>query len=391
MGNIKIRTLMKKLILFISIFISFYSGLWAQCQNKVSSDAPGERVNNRLRPGNARYGNPYTMFKMDSKDFDYTSALNQIRINIKNGAPKSENTPFQNDYANLYHQLFVAATDFNEPAVCPHLQENEDCTHPQWVKNNAIIYLVGLKYQVNSNNIGEFVEMNDSIRNYYAERAYTGLKNLNPKIESCWSGAGEGCDFLRNKAPQLVQYLQAYDLLKTGGKIAHYADDNSSDDCNPRNKLRQFASNMYKFSDAIINSSNGWKKNSGIICASAIGMAAIVLNDAGSTKRSFKPKNWFNRANGIPGGEDNILMLIGWGEDGIEDNFFIGDHGPFAEDVPQSSPDGKSGYAEGPDYFHYTCRVFLPYLRALDNYLPDDNLNNFLKQERYKNILLWSD
>jgi D-aminopeptidase len=95
---------------------------------------------------------------------------------------------------------------------------------------------------------------------------------------------------------------------------------------------------MYKYSDAIINSTNGWKKNSGIICASAIGMAAIVLNDAGSTKRSFKPKNWFNRANGIPGGEDNILMLIGWGEDGIEDNFFIGDHGPFAEDVPQSSP-----------------------------------------------------
>jgi hypothetical protein len=267
---------MKKLILLLILFATFETSLSAQCQTEVSSKAPGERVNNRLRPGNARYGNPYTMFKMETKDFDYISALIQIRINIKNGAPKSENTPFQNDYAYLYHQLFVAATNFNEPQVCPHLQDAEDCLHPQWVKNNAVIYLVGLKYQVNSSNIGEFVEMNDSIRNFYAERAYLGLKNLNPKIESCWLGGGsDGCKNLRNKAPQLIQYLQAYDLLKTGGKIAHYADDNSSDDCNPRNKLRQFAANMYRNADPIINSSTGWKKNHGIICASALGMAAI--------------------------------------------------------------------------------------------------------------------
>ena len=268
---------MKKAIILLAFIDIFYSSVHAQCQNEISSDAPRERVNNRLSPGNARYGNPYTMFKMETKDFDYTEALNQIRLNIKSGAPLTIERIFQNDYADLYHQIFVAATDSSEPEVCPHLQDEENCLHPQWVKNNAIVYLVGLKYQVNSSNIGEFVEMNDSIKNYYAERAYKGLQNLNPKIESCWvGGRSDGCKNLRNKSPQLIQYLQAYDLLKTGGKIAHNADDNNSDDCNPRNKLRQFAANMYRNADPIINSSSGWKKNHGIICASVLGMAAIL-------------------------------------------------------------------------------------------------------------------
>ncbi|MCA0426664.1 MAG: hypothetical protein LCH37_04440, partial [Bacteroidetes bacterium] len=148
---------MKKAIILLAFIDIFYSSVHAQCQNEISSDAPRERVNNRLSPGNARYGNPYTMFKMETKDFDYTEALNQIRLNIKSGAPLTIERIFQNDYADLYHQIFVAATDSSEPQVCPHLQDEENCLHPQWVKNNAIVYLVGLKYQVNSSNIGEFV------------------------------------------------------------------------------------------------------------------------------------------------------------------------------------------------------------------------------------------
>ncbi len=61
---------MKKVILLLIVFAIFDCSLNAQCQTEVSSNAPIERVNNRLRPGNARYGNPYTMFKMDRKDFD---------------------------------------------------------------------------------------------------------------------------------------------------------------------------------------------------------------------------------------------------------------------------------------------------------------------------------
>ena len=53
-------------------------------------------------------------------------------------------------------------------------------------------------------------------------------------------------------------------------------------DCSPRNKLRQFARNLYLQSNSIINSTSGWKKNHGIASASALLMAAQVLNDAGT-------------------------------------------------------------------------------------------------------------
>ena len=57
-----------------------------------------------------------------------------------------------------------------------------------------------------------------------------------------------------------MQYLQAYDLLKAGGKIAKYAEDASSDDCTPRNQLRQYSKELYVASNNVINSDLGWKK-----------------------------------------------------------------------------------------------------------------------------------
>jgi hypothetical protein len=97
-------------------------------------------------------------------------------------------------------------------------------------------------------------------------------------------GTSVRCGKVRIKAAELTLYLQAYDLLKTGeGGIApNDGDRNSSDgDCSPRNKLREFTRYLYVQSNSIVNSSTGWKKNHGIICLSAIGLGAIVLNDAG--------------------------------------------------------------------------------------------------------------
>jgi len=117
------------------------------------------------------------------------------------------------------------------------------------------------------------------------------------------------------------------------------------------------------------------EKNHGIICASALGMAAVVLNDAGTETNfywclggiksifgteevvyapNYSPINWFDRAQGTSGGNNGIFG----GEDGLEDNFFVGDHGAGFRDVPQSSSDGTSGYAEGPGYFNDLAGVF---------------------------------
>jgi hypothetical protein len=84
-----------------------------------------------------------------------------------------------------------------------------------------------------------------------------------------------------------VYYLQAYDLLKAGNGIAAYdGDRNHSDgDCSPRNKLRKYTRDIYKYSEGdlgITEHAIGWKKNHGIACASALLMAAQVLNDAGT-------------------------------------------------------------------------------------------------------------
>lgn len=58
--------------------------------------------------------------------------------------------------------------------------------------------------------------------------------------------------------------------------------DVTDKDCAPRNKLREFARNLYIESEDVLNSFTGGKKNHGIICASVLGTVAIVLNLAGA-------------------------------------------------------------------------------------------------------------
>lgn len=105
---------------------------------------------------------------------------------------------------------------------------------------------------------------------YFVNNAINGLSDLNPEIISCYGGGD--CAEVHLKAFDLMQYLQAYDMLKTTGDIGQ---DYNLNDCSARNKLRKFARNLYTESDNVINSHTGWKRNHGIICASALGMAAI--------------------------------------------------------------------------------------------------------------------
>jgi hypothetical protein len=302
-----------------------------------------------------------------------------------------------------------------EPSKCP---ENAECAHPVWVKNNAIVYLIGLKLSIVSGKY-QFDSMTPTERDSFFNRAHEGLRNLNPNVVSCWGGSD--CGKVHFKAGQLVQYLQAYDLLKAKGGIPKNDGDRNGGSCTARNKLRQFARNLYVESDYIINSSLGWKKNHGIMCASALGVAAIVLNDAGVETGlmgnaggllptignfisgifgsivgepwphpTYSPLMWYQRAHGT-GGSSNI-GIASWGEDGIEDNFFKGDHANLlgSVDVPMTNADGTAGYAEGPTYFAYLSQIaWFQYLRASDNFLPKSSSKNYLAQQKYRNLLEW--
>ncbi len=72
----------------------------------------------------------------------------------------------------------------------------------------------------------------------------------------------------------------------------------------------------------------------------ALGMAAIVLGEAGSWRDKYDPKNWFNRAHGTYHWQfpcfDNC-------DDGLEDNFFHGRHIYGAYNTPTTNSKGTAG------------------------------------------------
>ncbi len=274
---------LKKVICFaIIIFASlcYSKNASGQCYYHDESNPPEELFRKRVREDGMRYGNPYTMFVRDDK-FNKDTSLLQIRKNINNYIITDYEFKIYS-YADLYKGIYKSAIAA-EPDRCPGLQEEQTCLHPAWVKNNAIVYLLELKYDTTEQGKDTLIPFEPEDKNRFFDRANQGLRNLNPNVQFCIWGASYGCKKVRNKAIQLVYYLQAYDLLKTGGGIAAYdGDRNHSDgDCSPRNKLREFTRNLYVQSNSIVNSSTSWKKNHGIICLSAIGLAAIVLNDAG--------------------------------------------------------------------------------------------------------------
>jgi len=133
---------MKKIFTLI-IVICCFNNLKAQCDYANFSDAPEELFRKRVKEMGMRYGNPYTMF-VKGDNFDLDTTLSQIRKNIKTGQPFADFLNIKNDYARLYFQLYQYAHDNVEPSKCP---ENAECAHPVWVKNNAIVYLIGIGYK----------------------------------------------------------------------------------------------------------------------------------------------------------------------------------------------------------------------------------------------------
>jgi hypothetical protein len=174
-----------------------------------------------------------------------------------------------------------------EPDACT--EEFDTCPHAHWTKYNALVFFIGMKDSLGPDGKFYLVPMTDFERANYFIRAQTGLTNMNWVVENCVLGA-LNCSRIRRRALHFVSYIQSYDLLKSfgehwGGSVSPdyiRGDNRNTLTCNPRNKLRRFARELYNESDPIINSTFGWKKNHGIICASALGLAAIVLNDAGT-------------------------------------------------------------------------------------------------------------
>jgi hypothetical protein len=393
MGHLRTkRTLMKQLLTLL-LLIGVINIVTSQsCDNEFS--VPNELNRGRYQPEGFNYGNPYTMFNKRKPDWNLAVELFKIRSLIISQVDKNNKKAF--GYASLYLKIY-------ENALIDTFQEcNDDqgrgCLRPGWARDNAIVHLIGLKYEsVGTNDKDTFIYTPNPVHpggKSFSDRANDGLRNLNPEIISCWGG--DDCDVLKDKAFDLIYYLQAYDLLKTSGYFLEGDGDRNKDNCTARNKLREFSRNFYDESNRVINSNLGWKKNHGIICASALGMASIVLNDAGVEtewisgifgifkhggfhipRPKYSPVNWHLRADGSA--EEK--------EAGIDDCMFHGKHWG-ATDVPQTNETGSAGYAEGPDYASYMMRALLPYMRTYANFLPQPN-GKYLDDPRFTEIFKW--
>ncbi|GGG42089.1 heparinase II/III domain-containing protein [Hymenobacter glacieicola] len=190
---------------------------------------------------------------------------------------------------------------------------------------------------------GALTPLSTPERAAYQQQVVAALESLNPAVEAFASFSGTTYTEWQWRSKELIDYLIAYDLLRGAGMpeaglLASKA------------RLQQFAGNLYRESNRSFLGVYFYrqvKNNHALMTAAALGMAAVVLNDATSTDVNQQPSNWINA--GLYH-IDNVL----W------------------EDAQRlSEPATLAGYAEGPYYFKYAFLNCLPFFRALGNFAPD--------------------
>lgn len=176
---------MKNILIFLLVIL-YYSSAFAQnnCQNKPSH-IPDEMYRGRYQEADMRYGNPYTMFNKNRVGWTLATEILNIRNKLNLGR-KDNNGEFVDEYSIIYKNLYTYDTSTTEPGKCP---SDANCDHSKWVKNQAVVYIIGLRYQ-KINGRDTFTLLTEDERYVFADRARTGLSNLNPLM-------GAGCAYAR--------------------------------------------------------------------------------------------------------------------------------------------------------------------------------------------------
>ncbi|GAB2781113.1 hypothetical protein HNQ93_001268 [Hymenobacter luteus] len=234
-------------------------------------------------------------------------------------------------YASLYTSIFAGPANGNATA-------DERRGRATFAKNTAFVLLMDRKP------IGaSLIPLPGPERALYQQQAVGALESLNPAVEAFASFSGTTYTEWQWRSKELIDYLIAYDLLRGAGVTEAELQVGKT-------KLQQFAGNLYRESNRPflgVYFFRQVKNNHTLMTAAALGMAAVVLNDATSPDVNQQPINWINTGLFHL---DNVL----W------------------EDAQrQSDPTAVAGYAEGPYYFKYAFLNCLPFFRALGNFAPD--------------------
>ncbi|WP_051359764.1 T9SS type A sorting domain-containing protein [Adhaeribacter aquaticus] len=229
----------------------------------------------------------------------------------------------QDIYTGLYNSV-----SFSLPNA-PGSDHNSRRIHATLAKNTAFVLLMNRKPNGSLLTEDEKATLRTNVR--------VMLEQINTSVESAFS-----YNNWQWTSKELIDYMIAYDLLRGTGE----SDATLSIG---KTKLQEFAGNLY--SQAISYSYyffGSVKNNHALMTAAALGLSAVVLNDATSSTISRQPLNWINV--GLTQ-VDNLLWRDG---------------------RRQSDSTTVAGYAEGPYYFKYGFLNCLPFFRAMGNFLPND-------------------
>jgi hypothetical protein len=283
------------------------------------------------------YGHPYTIFDRHNKNYiNLDSAIANIRerITIENKHNDTLNGPIFKAYQKIYSKAIKSMPTDNG------MESDKSVSNLAiWAKNNAFVNLIGMD---DNGLLIDVLHPSGYNRDAFQFNATVAFLNLTGEIKSDNS-------YMQGYSRSLIQWLQAYDLLKASAASSELAgtrayfnntdSDRNKDKCSPRNKLRKLTRDIYKESmgiNGIMTSRTGWKKNHGIAAASCLLMAAQVLNDAGVElnygqfffgwiwgegtnwpRPNYSPINWNKEA-----------------QDAFDDNLFIGYHWWPVDNVP---------------------------------------------------------
>ncbi len=395
--------------------------------NSQNCDAPDELFRKRHIIDGMTWGHPYTTFDRHNK-LTLEQTIQNIREKIIQEKSKK---------GSIYKAYQIIYEDAKKQMPSDNGMPNDGLSYKAaWAKNNAFIFLIGLDDNIQKI---DSIDTSGATRNAFKQHALDAFDNITGKIDAnnpAWAwwilpvpvvsyfvaNAVEEEKFLskiQNHSRSLILWLQAYDLLKASAEVSELRSanrnwytnrdsDRNKGGCSPRNKLRKLTRDLYYYSEGktgIINHAFGWKKNHGIAAASALLMAAQVLNDAGveTSYLNLIASIVFPLYGLVHGFYEPIphpkYSPINWnevGQKGIHNNLFDGDHWWPSKDVPQAPyktyPDSYSPYAEGPGYTQYgllDCGI--PAMVSQRNLYPTWTDEPFLKKDEIKNIFNWYD
>lgn len=170
------------------------------------------------------------------------------------------------------------------------------------------------------------------------------LENINTDVEvfATWTGTTPYTEW-QWRSKELIDYLIAFDLLRGAGVTATTLAASQA-------RIQEFAGHLFQQSTTSLGGFSFFrsiKNNHTLMTAAALGLAALVLNEATSLNSNEQPLNW---AGAGLYHIDNIL---------------------WRDAQRQSDSTRVTGYAEGPYYFKYAMLNCLPFFRAMGNFLPD--------------------